>query len=192
LNKTLSIVAVLSLAVAGCSQKNPAQKAADSTAAPAASATTKPLDTAALIDVGQPLTMQPVNLKGDWAENGWYAPIGAPPLDGPGYASYLPKGDAGVGSLNWAGTAPAGTTAIAIPILTGQVAAGVSFSVINDETGSVIATLNPPPAPIITWKLWRVSLPADVKVIRLLVVDSGSGFSEWAGVGTPHAITPGR
>jgi hypothetical protein len=179
----LLIVAFLGLALSACSKPSPV-----SNAAPAPGAA---FPTAQLIDVGAPLPMEAAGIKGDWTENGWFAGVGAPPLDGAGYGSYVAKGDAGVGSLTWAGTVPPGVTALAIPILTGPTGSAASFSVINDDTGVAIASLSAPP-PIKTWKLWRVPVPANVTSFRLVAQDNGTAWGEWTAVGTPHVLSHGR
>ena len=174
-------IALIALALAACSRPAPNTKGAPPS----------PLQTVDLLDSGPPLTMEAATIKGDWAANGWHTDAGAPPVDGIAYGSYAPKGDAGSGSLTWAGAAPVGVTAIAIPIVTGPVATASSFTVINDDTGVAIASLNAPP-PMTSWKLWRVALPANVTAIRVVVRDDGTAWGEWSGVGTPHAVTKGH
>jgi hypothetical protein len=183
LQKPFLIAAIFGLTLSACSRPDEVPRPA---AAPGPA-----FPTVALTDVGAQLTMETAQIKGDWKEDGWFSGVGAAPVDGTGYGSYAAKGDSGTGSLTWAGAAPAGATAIAVPILTGPVATGSSFSVVNDNTGEAIATLSAPP-PINTWKLWRVPLPANVTSIRLVALDSGTAWGEWTAVGTPHVLSHGH
>ena len=188
MHRSLAALAILGLSLSACEKAGTAtsNQAAIPPASPA-----DPVSTAALVDVGPPLAMAPPVITGDWTQNGWWRDVSEPPLDGPGFASYAPKGDVGVGTLTWTGPVPKGVTALAIPIITGPVATAVKYTVVDGDTGAAIASLASPP-PNIVWKIWRVSLPAKTASIRVVANDDGTAWGEWTGIAIPHGIISGH
>lgn len=145
-----------------------------------------------LQNTGAILPTTNLQLGAAFSAGGWSAPPtgpGEPPTGPEGWASYAPLGDAGQGEMSVEFTAPAGTTSVVIPIVTGPQPSRATI-VVSDTAGVVVATVAGPDAA--KWQLWLVDLPASVSntVYRITATDGGVGWGEWVGIGAPHLSLP--
>ena len=128
-----------------------------------------------------------------WSPDGVYPNVGIPPPStgaSPAqfFGSWAKGGDANVGTLSMSLLDPEGSTVIGIPVVTGPVNRGLSIVVRDHSTGADLARMDPPPV-LTRWKLWRVELPQNPKlVIDVIATDRGSEWGQWLGVGVPTRL----
>ncbi len=127
-----------------------------------------------------------------WSANGVFpatgtpAPMGAPPAQF--FGSWAKGGDANVGTLRMSLLDPEGSSTIGIPVVTGPVTRGLSIVVRDHSTGADLARMDPPPV-LTRWKLWRVDLPPNPRlVIDIVATDHGSDWGQWLAVGVPTRL----
>ncbi len=124
---------------------------------------------------------------GSWVENGYYPNVGAPPLGGRAYGSWHGS-DENTGALRLDFDATGGSD-VALPVVMGPVADGISVRVIDVATGSKLEELKPDPS-LAVWHAWHFRLPATKSQWRLEVIaeDDGNKWGEWLGIGFPRQV----
>lgn len=138
-------------------------------------------------DLAAPLSGGEVQIDGKWTRDGYFQQVGAPPVGGLVFGSYA-GADSNTGTLRLGPFHLDGTTAIAIPLVTGPDNAGLSLAIRDTVTKEILAELNPPPVRTEWWP-WRPDLPAGRAIsIEIIAEDRGTGFGQWQAVGWPHQI----
>ncbi len=135
--------------------------------------------------------MQPGRVEmNSWVPNGVYPEVGFPRVKGQFFGSWINStGDRNMGTLRMGPIRLAGSFTIGIPIVTGPVNQGLSVKVKDHNTGAELAHMDPPPV-LTTWKLWRIDLPHEDKLmLDIIASDQGSGFGQWLAVGAPYDIS---
>lgn len=84
--------------------------------------------------LGEALEIRSVDLDGAAGVRGWHAGAGSPPSDPrAGWGTYTRQGDAGVGRVSLSVTVAPDVREIAVPIIAGPVAEGVTFRVLGED-----------------------------------------------------------
>jgi hypothetical protein len=80
---------------------------------------------------------------------------------------------------------------IGLPLVTGPGASTIRVSVIERNTGDVLAATNPP-AGTSTWDLWRLDIPAGAPdmIVDYMIEQGDNGAGAWVVVGLPRSIKP--
>jgi len=90
------------------------------------------------------------------------------------------------GVLEFAAFEARGLTGIGLPLVTGAKTDRLSVEVRDVETGAILCSLRPP-APLQTWSVWRIDLPAiDGLKVAITVRDQGDSPDEFIAVGVPR------
>ena len=98
------------------------------------------------------------------------------------YGTWLGK-DQGTGQIVGDFAAPA-NNCVALPVLHGPVAAGVSAQLLDADSGSVLANL-PFRDRDPRWTVYRIKLSDNTKHLRFVATATGRGWGEWMAVSTP-------
>jgi hypothetical protein len=134
-----------------------------------------------------PIPDRSVTIEGSWTQNGYFPPVGPPPVPGMVYGSWSGS-DANVGRLRLKPVCSPWQLSIGIPLVTGPANAGLSVKVLNSKTGKVIAALDPPPVRV-NWWSWNIALPLEPdSSIEIVAQDRGAGWGQWLAIGQPHAL----